>query len=328
MSSRLPHSCIKDDEIPVLLAIFNRPDKTRAVMENLRQVKPKRLFIAADGPRPNHPHDMEKCRLARQEATSVDWPCDIKTRFLDDNMGCDPAVSSAIDWFFRNVELGIILEDDCVVHPDFFTFCGELLVRYSDDLRIMQIASLSPYAGREHPYDYHFSRMFRCSGGWGTWRRAWKHYTADLTRYSDDESHEILKAYYPNYSKYFYLYKALLEFKKGSLFYWQHWDFQWTMACYAQNGLSIVPEKNLMENIGFGDDSTHTQKMNPVFENLLVQPLRFPLRHPPFVYADSLPEKSLDRKIFRSFPLKSRCKYLARQAVGAIQYLREYMPFG
>jgi len=320
-------SCIPNEEIPVLLTIFNRPEKARAVMENLRQIKPKQLFIAADGPRRNVPQDIEKCRLARQVATSVDWVCDIKTRFLDDNMGCDPAVSSAIEWFFQNVEYGIILEDDCVVHPDFFTFCGELFVRYSDDLRIMQIASLSPYAAREHPYDYHFSRTFRCSGGWGTWRRAWKHYTADFMQYSDDDAHAILKAYHPDYTKYLYLYRALLKFKKGSLYYWQHWDFQWTMACFAQNGLSIVPENNLMLNIGFDDDSTHTQKMNPVFENLQIQPLRFPLRHPPFVFADSRPERSLDKKIYRSLSVKSRCMYLLRRTLGAIYYLCEYMPF-
>ena len=83
-----PTNCrIPNEEIPVLLTIFNRPDKTRAVMENLRQIKPKRLFVAADGPRLNHPQDIEKCRLARQAATTVDWACDVKTRFLDDNIG-------------------------------------------------------------------------------------------------------------------------------------------------------------------------------------------------------------------------------------------------
>jgi hypothetical protein len=324
MPSDLPNSCIPVEEIPVLLTIFNRPDKTKAVIENLRQIKPKRLFVAADGPRPNLPQDIEKCRLARQEATAVDWPCDITTRFLDDNIGCDPAVSSAIAWFFQNVEYGIILEDDCVVHPHFFAFCGELFERYSVDQRIMQIASLSPYESREHPYDYHFSRMFRCSGGWGTWRRAWKHFTSDMHRYSDKDALALLKAYFPDHSKCMQQYRKLLEFKKGS---YNFWDFQWNIACYAQNGLSVVPENNLMINIGFDDDSTHTQQMNPVFENLLVQPLRFPLRHPPFVYADSLPERSLEKKLYRNLRLRSRCRYLFRQAVGAIAYLRDVMPY-
>lgn len=328
MAHMLLNNSIPHEEIPVLLTIFNRPDKTKAVMENLRQIKPKRLFVAADGPRPNRPHDIEKCRLARQEATAVDWPCDIETRFLDDNIGCDPAVSSAIGWFFQNVEYGIILEDDCLVHPHFFTLCGELLVRFADDERIMQISSLAPYAPREHPYDYHFSRMFRCSGGWGTWRRAWKHYTADFGRYSDDEALAILKAYHQDYTKCLKLYRTLLEFKRGSTYYWQHWDYQWNMACFAQNALSIVPEKNLMTNIGFDDDSTHTVQMTPVFDGIQVRPLTFPLRHPPFVYADSLPEMSLEKKYCRSLSLKSRCMFLLRRALGAIYYFFEIMPFG
>lgn len=330
MPSSLSDSCIPIEEIPVLLTIFNRPDKTRAVMENLRQIKPKRLFVAADGPRLDCPQDKEKCLMARKEATTVDWDCDIKTRFLDDNIGCDPAVSSAIDWFFQHVGYGIILEDDCIVHPHFFAFCGELLVRYSDDTRIMQISSLSPYAVRELPYDYHFSRIFRCSGGWATWRRAWKYYTSDMHRYSDAEAFTILKAYHPDHYKCLWLYRLLLEFKGGSLRYpyWVHWDFQWNLACSAQNGLCIVPEKNLMDNIGFDEESTNTRKKNPVFINLQIQPLRFPLRHPQFVYADNQPEKTLEKRIYRSLSFKSRIMYLLRRSIGTISYLREIMPYG
>jgi hypothetical protein len=318
---------IQEQDIPVLLTVFNRPDKIITVMENLRQIKPNRLFVSADGPRPDHPQDVEKCRLAREEATKVDWACDIKTRFLDDNMGCDPAVSSAIDWFFQNVEYGIILEDDCIVHPHFFPFCGELLLRYYDDRRIMQISSLSPYRMRQHPYDYHFSRMFRCSGGWATWRRAWNHFTSDMQRYDDKEALEILNGYYPDHSRRLQQYRKLLEFKKGNENIFSHWDFQWNLACYAQNGLSIVPENNLMTNIGFDGDSTHTTYINSIFENLQVRPLRFPLRHPPFVYADSQPERSLDKKIFRSLSAKSRCGYLLRGVLGAVHYLRDVLPF-
>lgn len=338
MSSSLLNTCIPNEEIPVLLTIFNRPDKTRAVIENLRQIKPKRFFVAADGPRRNNPQDIEKCRLARQQATNVDWACDIKTRLLDENMGCDSTVPSAIEWFFQHVEYGIILEDDCLFHPHFFAFCGELFVRYRDDQRIMQISSLSPYEARECPYDYHFSRTFRCSGGWATWRRAWKHFTFDTHRYSDREAFAILKAYHRDYHRCISEYRWLTSHKSGSVMinrggslfkqYWGHWDFQWAFACYAQNGLCIVPEKNLMTNIGFEEDSTNTKEINAVFENLQVQPLRFPLRHPQFVYADSQPERSLQKRIYRRLPLKSRCMYLLRRVLGAIYYLREIMPYG
>ncbi|RJR23049.1 MAG: hypothetical protein C4581_00055 [Nitrospiraceae bacterium] len=328
MPSSLSNNRIPNEDIPVLLAVFNRPEKTRAVINSLRQIRPKNLFVAADGPRPDYPQDIEKCRLARQEATAVDWACEIRTRFLDDNMGVDPAVSTAIGWFFREVEYGIILEDDCLLHPDFFAFCGELLIRYSGDKRIMQISSLSPYDSRQHPYDYHFSRTFRCSGGWATWRRAWKHYTSHISQYSDDEVLSIFKASLPDYAKIYHYYNTWLAFRKGSLNQWSCWDFQWNMACYAQNGLSIVPEKNMMKNIGFDEESTHTKCLNPIFENLETSALQFPLRHPLFVYADSLPERSLEKRIYRSLSIKSLCMYLLRRILGTASYLRDVMPFG
>lgn len=328
-------SIINKEDIPVLLTIFNRPEKTKAVIDNLRLIKPKMLFVAADGPRLDHQEDYEKCSQAREIALGIDWSCDIKTRFLKENMGVDPAVSTAIEWFFQNVEYGIILEDDCIVHPHFFEFCAELLLRYADDERIMQISSLSPYEAREHTYDYHFSRIFRCSGGWSTWRRAWKHYTFDMRVYGDKEALQILKAYHPEYSKCLWQYRELLKHKKRNLleyqrcssYYWDHWDFQWNLACASQNGLCIVPENNFMNNIGFDEDSTHTTSMIPTFENLRMQPIQFPLRHPHFIYADSQPERWLEKRSFRSLPLKSRCMYLLRRALGALSYLREVMPY-
>lgn len=329
-SSIYLNNCIPNEDIPVLLTIFNRPDLTRKVIENLRHIKPKRLFIAADGPRSDCPQDIERCQLARQEAIAVDWPCEIIVKFHDENLSVDPAVSTAIDWFFQHVEFGVILEDDCIVHPDFFALCGELFVRYADDLRIMQVSSLSPYETRDYPCDYHFSRTFRCSGGWGTWRRAWRYYTSEMQKYGDKEALNILKAYHLDYYKCLWQHKKLLEIKNGDFFYpyWSHWDYQWNLTCFAQNGLCIVPEKNLMENNGFDEDSTHTVSVTPVFENLRAHSLRFPLRHPQFVYADNQPERGLAKKIFRSLSRKSRCMYLFRRVLGAFYYLREIMPYG
>jgi len=325
MSSNILNNRIPNEDIPVLLTIFNRPDKTRAVIDNLRQIKPKRLFVVADGPRPDHPQDVEKCRLARQEATNVDWDCDLETRFHDGNIGCDTAVASAIDWFFQNVEYGIILEDDGVPQPHFFAFCGELFDRYSQDNRIMQISAVSPFNSRTYQYDYHFSHVFRCAGTWGTWRRAWLHFTRDMSRYGDDEAFTILKSYHSDHAVIRQQFKKFLAFKKGAF---DNWDFQWNMACFAQNGLCIVPEKNLMLNIGFDEEGTHTRRMEPTYDGLEPQPIRFPLRHPPFVYADGEPEKNLEKKIYRSLSLKSRCMYLLRRVLGTTSYLRDVMPYG
>jgi len=311
-----------NQQIPVLLVIFNRPNHTPRVVEALRLAKPAHLFVTADGPRPDHPEDIEKCHQARKIATDIDWNCDVKTRFLDKNLGCGRAVSSGISWFFEHVEYGVILEDDCVPHPHFFPFCGELFERYADDKRIMGINGLAPYPARKHPYDYHFSQRFRC-WGWGTWRRAWNHFSYDINTIDKTEFLEMVRTYYP-FS--FHRQPRLRRFERvisGDL---KTWAFRYEVARYAQNGLIITPERNLIKNIGFDRSATHTKHANPVFANLEIHPLEFPLRHPPFVYADGRPERSLEKALHRSFSFKSRCGQRLRHALGAVKDFIDTMP--
>ena len=169
--------------VPVLFLIFNRPDTTALVMEAIRAARPARLYVAADGPRPGCPGDAERCAEARRVVTAVDWPCQVKTLFRETNLGCRKAVSSAIDWLFACEEEGIILEDDCVPTSDFFSFCGELLERFRDDKQIMAICG-SCYAEAEPNYraSYYFS-YYADPWGWATWRRAWRLYDGDLSRW-------------------------------------------------------------------------------------------------------------------------------------------------
>jgi hypothetical protein len=310
------------EQVPVLLAIFNRPEKTRKVVKALRKVKPPQLFVAADGPRPGHPEDVEKCRLARQVATDIDWPCDLQIRFLDKNVGCGMGISSAIGWFFEHVDYGVILEDDCVPHPHFFPFCSELFERYAEDERIMRISGLSPYPARNYPYDYHFSHRFHC-WGWGTWRRAWKHFSYDMDLIDETEFLEMAKAFYPfQFQNSLELDKFRLS-KKNML---KTWAFRWNVACFAQNGLCIIPEKNLIKNIGFGEEATHTKCSNPVMENLETHSLEFPLHHPPFVFADSRPGQSLDNANYRQRSFKGRCGQRLRHALGMLIDYTKTMP--
>jgi len=311
------------DTVPVLLVIFNRPGKTRRVIEALRQVKPARLFVAADGPRAGRPDDVEKCRLARQAALEIDWPCDLQTRFLDENVGCGLGVASGISWFFGHVDYGIIIEDDCVPHPHLFPFCGELLERFKDDERIMQVSGYAPYSLRNVPYDYHFSRAFRC-WGWGTWRRAWAHFSLSLDRYDRENALELLRAYYPHHKDLKAKSKQYAVYRQGVA---HNWDFQWNIACFAQNALCIVPERNLISNIGIDGEGTHSAIGNrwspPAF---CAESLSFPLRHPPFVFSDGRPERSLEKAIYRSLPIKSRCSWRLRHALGALTAFWETRP--
>jgi hypothetical protein len=311
-----------DSQVPVLLVVFNRPKQTRQVVNALRQVKPRELFVAADGPRKDRPGEETLCRLAREAATDLDWPCEVETRFLDENTGCGPAVSSAISWFFQHVEHGIILEDDCVPHPHLFPFFRQLLGRYLNDERIMAINGFAPYPIRKHPYDYHFSRRFRC-WGWGTWRRAWRYFSYDLKEVDEETFHRMVSAYYPfHYGRQRWL-EQFREAKTGQL---KTWAFRWEVACFSQSGLFIAPERSLITNIGFGPDATHTQRPHSLFAKVRTHAVGFPIRHPPFVYADGVPERNLERAMYKACSLKGRCGVRFRHLLGTVTDYAQTLP--
>ena len=161
---------------PVVLIIFNRPKLTEVVFQAIREAKPPKLFLVADGPRPNRPDDIPRCAAARKVVEKVDWDCEVLRNYADENMGCGCRPASGITWVFSQVEEAIILEDDCVPSPSFFPFCQELLDRYRTDERVMHIGGMNWQSGhRRSPFSYFFSKYPQC-WGWATWRRAWAHY--------------------------------------------------------------------------------------------------------------------------------------------------------
>ena len=167
---------------PVLFLVFNRPDTTEKVFEAIRQAKPQKLFVAADGPRGNRLGEKEKCEQVRKIATTVDWDCEVKTLFREKNLGCKFAVSSAIDWFFKNVEEGIVLEDDCLPSQSFFWFCQELLERYRNDERVMLIGGNNRGVDFLKNHSYFFSKYVQI-WGWATWRRSWEKYDSKIRKW-------------------------------------------------------------------------------------------------------------------------------------------------
>lgn len=291
---------------PVLFLIFNRPETTSQVWGVIKQVQPVELFIASDGPRKDMEGDVEKCQRVRQIVNQIDWDCNVKTLFREENLGCKIAVSSAIDWFFKEVEEGIILEDDCLPHPSFFQFCHELLGRYRYDERIMVISGNNFQLGHNlTPYSYYFSR-YNHSWGWATWRRAWKFFDPEMSLWPEIRGQGLLSSI----------------FKKQGVIYWTKifdkvyrgthdiWDYQWTFACWSQNGLSILPDVNLVTNIGFGsNEATHTKGKGKSL-SIPSKEIVFPLRHPPFVMRNRMADDFADRVVFKvSFP-----RNLIRQA--------------
>ncbi len=266
---------------PVLFLIFNRPDTTLRVFEQIRLAKPQKLFIAADGARADKAGELELCtKLRATLLQSIDWDCEVQTLFREHNLGCRNAVSGAITWFFEQVEEGIILEDDCLPHPDFFGFCTQMLEKYRHDTRVMHVSGCN--LGTKSPEDtsYYFSRHANI-WGWATWRRAWQYYDADLRslpaflegKYIKNIIHNTILA-----KRYLFVLKRM--YSKGVQA--STWDYQWTYTLFVQNGLAVTPNVNLISNIGFGQMATHaTQQASGLA--LLPTEAILPLQHPNFV---------------------------------------------
>lgn len=295
---------------PVLFLIFNRPDTTRQVWEVIKEVQPAELFIAADGPRKDKEGEVEKCQKVRQIVNQIDWDCNVKTLFREENLGCRIAVSSAIDWFFENVDEGIILEDDCLPHPSFFQFCHELLGRYRYDERIMVISGNNFQFGQKlAPYSYYFSR-YNHNWGWATWRRAWKFFDAQMSLWPEIHAGKWLSSMFKRQGVQYWT-RIFDDVYQGNIGITDIWDYRWTFACWVQNGLSILPNVNLVTNIGFGDDATHTKgKRKRKYLLIPAEEMIFPLLHPPFIIRNSMADDFTDKMIFKiSFP-----RHLIRQA--------------
>src|SRR5258708_10442639 len=246
----------------VLLIIFNRPETTKLVFEAIRTAKPSRLYIAADGPRKNVLSDRENCNAARKIVEHMDWDCKVETRFSDKNLNCGVAPASAFTWFFQHEEEGIILEDDCLPSQSFFWFCQELLERYRHDTRVMHVGGNNFLNGwqKDGDYSYYFSR----SGyvwGWATWKRAWKKFDYKIEGYPKAKLNGFFRYYFLNPIEKMYRLRKFNKTIVGNE-YVNWWDYQWDFARYSNSGLAIVPNVNLVKNIGFGESDTHTINAN------------------------------------------------------------------
>lgn len=266
---------------PVLLLAFNRPDKCARVFERLREARPEKLFFAVDGPRIDHAADVANCEATRNLVKLIDWECEVKTLFQAENKGCRKAPPEAISWFFDHVEAGIILEDDCVPSPDFFPFASELLERYADNPNIGMITGNNHYAFQKNKvHSYHFSQIASI-WGWATWARAWKNYDIEMKPYLGGL--EEIKASLGQTKRYRNFWWRLVTAVEEGL---DAWSIQWIIALLAHKQLTIRPTVNLVGNIGFEPEATHTvyDCDFDLFEK--TYSLSFPLKHPDMVVQD------------------------------------------
>ena len=291
MTDRTP---IKTYNIPILFIVFNRIEPTKQVLAKIKEVAPKQLFIAMDGPRKNVPDEAEKCENVRNWVLSqVDWECELHTLIREENLGCGKGPAEAISWFFDQVEMGIILEDDCVPNDSFFKFMEELLIKYKDDNRIMQISGtnrLGTYQYRDSDQSYYFAN-YASEWGWGAWRRAWKLYDFSISAWEDRNVRKIIRQLFDKPIYFKFISRILDRTFKNPEVSW--WDYQWGFTKEINSGLSVVPAKNLVSNIGFGEDATHTFNIYSKFNNLTTHEIDFPLHHPKYVAID----KDFEQKI-------------------------------
>lgn len=266
---------------PILFIIFNRPEPTEQVLKAIRQRKPAKLYVAADGPRPSREDDIDKCKKTRSLIDKyVDWPCELKKLYREENIGVGLGVSEAISWFLNEEGKGVILEDDTVPASSFFDYCERLLIKYEDDERVMHIAGANhiPSLTRNLNDSYFFSIQGNM-WGWATWKRAWDLYDYKMSSLQYVLDEKILESFIPEKLVRKYVIAKFIETQSKL----NTWDYQWDFCRYVNSGLSIIPKVNLVKNVGFGADATHTFSQENYFSKLASENLELPLTHPSFL---------------------------------------------
>lgn len=296
----------------VLFIIFNREDTATKVFSKIREQKPSKLYVAADGPRAHKEGEDAKCKLTRETILNmIDWECDVKTLFRDANLGCRKAVSSAIDWFFQNEEMGIILEDDCLPDSSFFNFCTDLLEKYKDDERVMMISGDNFQNGKKYgKASYYFSKYVHI-WGWASWRRAWAMYDIDMKDYAVFKKENRMDDVFKDEQESSYW---LERFDSVALRNLDTWDYQWVYTVMKNNALAIMPNVNLISNIGFGTAATHTTDLNDPNANIPTQSIK-KIEHPAFV----LPNADADKASKQYLGITARPRPLRKRILSKIK---------
>lgn len=267
---------------PVVLIIFNRPELTRRVFEQIKKVRPSQLFIISDGARPSKKDEDEFVKITRKIVEDISWSCTVKRKFEQKNLGCKISISSGLDWVFAQVDRAIILEDDCIPNSTFFYYSEELLEKYKNNEKIMHISGSNLLDALDikqikHNTSYYYS-FLTSVWGWATWRRAWKLYDVTMKSWPK-KGKSILQSCLPDGKSRSFIKMRFEGVYKGKI---DTWDYQWTYACWENHAVSISPYCNMISNEGFNTHATHT-KFETKFSSLSSTEMQFPLIHPPAI---------------------------------------------
>jgi hypothetical protein len=282
------------DKSPVLFLIFNRPETTEKVFAKIRDYRPAKLYVSADGPRAGNTTDFENCLKTKQIIQKIDWECEVSTLYRKENLGCRLAVSSAIDWVFEREETAIILEDDCLPNETFFDFCTCLLDRYRNDLSVHHISgnNFQKWHMRSDG-SYYFSR-YPHSWGWATWRRAWHAFDLEFHGDSSSERARVVKNTLTNSEEQNFWINWINSVAQGE---GSIWDVPRCYSMWRAGGMAILPNQNLVSNIGFKQGGTHTTS-STWYSNMPSKPIRI-IKHPTLQIVNSKADEFAYEQLFR-----------------------------
>ncbi|RCR67625.1 hypothetical protein [Larkinella punicea] len=273
-------------DTPILLIIFNKPVKTQIVFDQIKLIKPKKLFVAADGYKNfeiNHVNLVDRTRAIVHQ---VDWECELKLNFRKENLGCGLGPSNAITWFFSQVEEGIILEDDCLPHKDFFWYCQELLQYYRNDIKIMSVGGVNFQNGKVRGKGSYYYSLHNAIWGWATWKRVWNNYDYTISYIEKEQMRKILQKKFLTKSEENY-WMGIFDIVKKNRMNDSCWDYQFMFMIWMNNGLAILPNVNLVTNIGFDQDATHTFDSQNPCANIPTRSI-LPIKHPALMIHDRI----------------------------------------
>lgn len=269
---------------PVALIAFNRPDTTGRVFARIREARPSRLFVALDGPRADRPGEAELCAEVRRIVSEVDWPCEVERSYSDTNLGCCHRPASAIEWVFSRTEEAIFLEDDILPEPTFFRYCDELLERYRDEPRVLSISGYNAFGESAGTTESYWFSAYPRSWGWASWRRAWNGFDLQMRGWPAFRASAAWRALSAEAREVYEPWMQSVYAGQPNI-----WDAQWLLLAWQTAGVTAIPRRNLIENLGFGAGSTNTPNV-PLLYPSRAWPMEFPLRHPTAVQRDRAQE--------------------------------------
>lgn len=279
---------------PVAIIFFNRPEKLRKVFEVIKEVKPRQLFLICDGPRLSNQDDITNIEKCKKIVSDIDWECKVYKNYAETNLGCGLRPATGISWVFDQVNTAIILEDDCVPEKTFFNFCETNLNKYLNNTAVYMISGMNLLESYKTNTSYIFSKA--CTiGAWATWKRVWKKYDFEMKDY-DNVTLKKTALNYLNFKNIKEEKKCAWDLTRDKIKHKEAinwWDYQFCFTVLSNEGLCIVPRRNLIKNIGFGSDATNVaDEKDGIHFKLKTFPMEAELIHPKkIVYEENYDSK-------------------------------------